>query len=167
MNWRKYFTRIQPASSAPFCEEVGLFEDAVNAILDGSEPWQIDALRSTVALGAFNPDEQRHLQDFLDKRITEKRKEIMRVALTKVLTGNGLEKGLANKVATLGKQEEKVAVSKGPFSQVPQSVLNDEYLRQEMKWQQEEMMQNYQAYSNNIGAQNVAQSKIENPFSSK
>ena len=165
MNLRKYFTRMQPASSAPFCEEVGLFEDAVNAILDGSEPWQIDALRSTIALGAFNPDEQRHLQDFVDKRITEKRKEIMRVALTKVLTGNGLEKGLVNKIAALGKQEEKV-----PAGQISQAMLNEEFLRQKMKWQQEEMMQQYQnaAQSNSyFAAQNVAQSKIENPFSSK
>jgi hypothetical protein len=165
MNLRKYFTRIQPASSAPFCEEVGLFEDAVKAILEGSEPWQIDALRSTIALGAFNPDEQRHLQDFVDKRITEKRKEIMRVALTKVLTGNGLEKGLANKVAMLGKQEEKV-----PAGQISQAMLNEEFLRQKMKWQQEEMMQQYQnaAQSNSyFAAQNAVQQRIENPFSSK
>lgn len=161
---RKYFTRIQPASSAPFCEEVGLFEDAVNAILDGSEPWQIDALRSTIALGAFNPDEQRHLQDFLDKRITEKRKEIMRVALTKVLTGNGLEKGLANKVAMLGKQEEKV-----PAGHISQAMLNEGYLRQKIKWQHEEMkqFQNAVASDSYFAAQNAAQQRIENPFSSK
>ena len=162
MNLKRFFLRIQPASSAPFCEEVGLFEDAVNAILDGSEPWQIDALRSTIALGAFNPDEQRHLQDFLDKRITEKRKEIMRVALTKVLTGNGLEKGLANKVATLGKQEEKV-----PAGQISQAMLNEEFLRQKMKWQQEEMMQNYQASNTYSNVGNAVQQRIENPFSSK
>ena len=162
MNLRKYFTRIQPASSAPFCEEVGLFEDAVNAILDGSEPWQIDALRSTIALGAFNPDEQRHLQDFVDKRITEKRKEIMRVALTKVLTGNGLEKGLVNKIVALGKQEEKV-----PAGQISQAMLNEEFLRQKLKWQQEEMMQNYQASNTYSNVGNAVQQRIENPFSSK
>jgi len=164
MNLRRYFMRTQPASSVPFCEEVGLFEDAVKAILEGSEPWQIDALRATITLGAFTPDEQRHLQDFVDKRITEKRKEIMRVALTKVLTGNGLEKGLANKVATLGKQEEKVSAG-----QISQAMLNEEYLRQKMKWQQEEMKQFQNAMASNsyFGAQNVAQSKIENPFSSK
>lgn len=162
MNLRKYFTRIQPASSVPFCEEVGLFEDAVKAILDGSEPWQIDALRSTIALGTFNPDEQRHLQDFVDKHITEKRKEIMRVALTKVLTGNGLEKGLANKVATLGKQEEHIK----------QGIISSA-MKEKMEWHQEEMRKKMQEYQNstifyndsNVG--NAAQQRIENPFSSK
>ncbi len=162
MNLRKYFTRIQPASSAPFCEEVGLFEDAVNAILDGSEPWQIDALRSTIALGAFTPDEQRHLQDFVDKRITEKRKEIMRVALTKVLTGNGLEKGLANKVAMLGKREEPI--KQGMISSA---------MKEKMEWQQDEMRKTLQNYQNTMasntytGVGNAVQQRIENPFSSK
>lgn len=159
---KRFFLRTQPANKEPFCEEVGLFEDAVKAILDGSEPWQIDALRSTIALGTFNPDEQRHLQDFVDKHITEKRKEIMRVALTKVLTGNGLEKGLANKVATLGKQEEKV-----PAGHISQAMLNEEFLRQKLKWQQEEMMQNYQASNTYSNVGNAVQQRIENPFSSK
>ncbi len=162
MNLRKYFMRTQPANKEPFSEEVGLFEDAVKAILDGSEPWQIDALRSTIALGTFNPDEQRHLQDFVDNHITEKRKEIMRVALTKVLTGNGLEKGLANKVATLGKQEEHIK----------QGIISSA-MKEKMEWHQEEMRKKMQEYQNstifyndsNVG--NAVQQRIENPFSSK
>lgn len=162
MNLKRFFLRTQPANKEPFCEEVGLFEDAVKVILEGSEPWQIDALRSTIALGTFNPDEQRHLQDFVDKHITEKRKEIMRVALTKVLTGNGLEKGLANKVATLGKQEEHIK----------QGIISSA-MKEKMEWHQEEMRKKMQEYQNstifyndsNVG--NAAQQRIENPFSSK
>jgi len=160
---KRFFLRTQPANKEPFSEEIGLFEDAVRAILDGSEPWQIDALRSTIALGVFNLDEQHHLQDFVDMRIAEKRKEIMRVALTKVLTGNGLEKGLANKVATLGKQEEALS---GKSGQISQAMLNEGYLKQKSKYMQE-YQQCPSEYKKIFDAGNAAQQRIENPFSSK
>ncbi|MBK7186590.1 MAG: hypothetical protein IPH85_11855 [Ignavibacteria bacterium] len=86
----------------------------------------------------------------------------MRVALTKVFDRQRAGERLANKVATLGKRREKV-----PAGQISQAMLNEEFLRQKMKWQQEEMMQNYQASNTYSNVGNAVQQRIENPFSSK
>ena len=159
MKLKKQFSKSLPEE--PFCEEVGLFQDAVNAILDGSEPWQIADLRATIAMGAFTGDEQRHLELFVAQRTIEKKKEIMRVALTKVLTGNGLEKDLANKVSMLGREEKvsrQQSLEKGLVSQ----------------WHQDQMRANRDAFQNAVaqsntysGAGGVPLERIENPFSLK
>lgn len=166
MNLKKPFSKSSLAEP-PFCEEVGLFEDAIKAILDGSEPWKIQDLTAAISSGAFSVAEQKHLRAFADQHIHEKKKEIMRVALTKVLTGNGLEYSLDIKVATLGKDSPDR--QKG----VVTSSL-DQYMKDKLLWQEEEMrkrMLDYQnagqQFRNSIGAGNAVQQRIENPFSSK
>ena len=168
MNLRKYFMKTQSVNDeVAFSEETRLFEDAVKVILDGSEPWKIQDLTAAISSGAFSVADQKHLRAFADQHIYEKKKEIMRVALTRVLTGNGLESSLDIKVATLGKDSQDK--QKGVVT-----ASLDQYMKDKLLWQEEEMrkrMREYQnagqQFCNSIGAGNAVQQKIENPFSSK
>lgn len=165
MMWKKLFSK-SPSPETSFSEETKLFEDAVKAILNGSTPWKVQELSAAISSGAFTVAEQKHLSAFVDQSIHEKKKEIMRVALVKILTGNDIESELFTKVNRLGNgtQEKQKGIVTASL---------DQYMQDKLLWQEEEMRkkmaeyQNVTQYSKFFDAGNAVQQRIEKPFSSK